>query len=57
VNPGTVTLVVKSFPAQLHRALKVQAAHDDEQMREIVQEALERELARRAGPDGGSGGR
>ena len=53
MNPGTVTLVVKSFPAALHRALKVQAAEDDEQMREIVQEALERELARRAGLNGG----
>jgi hypothetical protein len=40
-------LVVKSFPAKLHRALKMQAAADDEQIREIVIAAVSAELARR----------
>jgi plasmid stability protein len=56
VNPGTVTLTVKRFPADLHHALKVQSAEDDEEMRQIVQAAVERELARRATLNGGTDG-
>lgn len=56
MNPGTVTLTVKRFPADLHHALKVQSAEDDEEMRQIVQAAVERELARRATLNGGTDG-
>jgi plasmid stability protein len=49
---GTVTMVVKSFPAGLHRQLKMQSAAEDVEMREIVREAVTRELARRQAGNG-----
>lgn len=44
---GDGRLVVKSFPPELHRQLRVQAAADGQEMREIVIEAVSAELGRR----------
>ena len=43
-RPGR-TLVVKRFPAKLHRALRMASADAGEDMREIVIRAVEAELA------------
>jgi len=52
---GMVALYVRDVPDELHTAVKVEAALAGESMRQLVLDALEREVARRKAERGEAG--
>jgi hypothetical protein len=52
---GMVALYVRDVPDELHTAVKVEAAMAGESMRQLVLDALEREVARRKAERGEAG--